>query len=187
MRAIEAALAAGCERFGMRLVHYSVQANHIHLIAEADDARSLSRGLQGLLIRLAKRLNKHLARRGKVFADRYHSRALKTPNEVRYALRYVLQNAHKHAAERGELPPRGAVDPYSSARYFEGYADRDANLVAEAWKRTTPSPVRPPACWLLKYGWRRRGLLHTDDLPGLPTRLQPRTATAQSRRFRIRE
>lgn len=173
---IENALRAGCDRFGMRIVHYSVQANHLHLIAEAEDARALARGLQGLTIRLAKRLNKHLGRKGKMFADRYHYRALKTPTEVRHALRYVLQNERKHAVERGELRPPGAIDRCSSARYFDGYADRDRRRIIEAWMQIDDPPVCPPRCWLLKRGWRRRGLLHTDDLPGVPTPKRTRSS-----------
>ena len=169
MKVIERALRAASDRFGMRVVHYSVQPNHLHLIAEADDARSLTRGLQGLCIRIAKRLNQHLTRKGKLFADRYHARALKTPTEVRHALRYVLQNAHKHALEQGELLPPGAIDFCSSAPYFDGYADRDRDLVLQAWSRDPP-PISPASCWLLMTGWRRRGLLHTTDLPGLPHR-----------------
>ena len=36
---------AGADRFGFRLVHVSVQSNHLHIVAEARDRRSLSRGL----------------------------------------------------------------------------------------------------------------------------------------------
>ena len=177
MTVIESALCAGCDRFGMRIVHYSVQPNHLHLIAEATDARALARGLQGLTIRLAKRLNKQLARNGKFFADRYHARILKTPTEVRNAIRYVLQNTRKHALERGELRPSGAIDPCSSARFFDGYADRDRALVITAWMKREPPPVCAPRCWLLRKGWRKRGLLHTDDLPNLG-----RTQRSQSTR-----
>ena len=34
---------AGCDRFGFRLNHYSVQDGHLHLIVEAEDRRALSR------------------------------------------------------------------------------------------------------------------------------------------------
>jgi REP element-mobilizing transposase RayT len=44
---IRAALRAARERSGFRLVHFSVQGNHVHLLAEADDRSALSRGLQG--------------------------------------------------------------------------------------------------------------------------------------------
>ena len=53
---VEDALRAGSRRFGFSLVHYSAQGNHLHLIAEAEDRRALSRGMQGLQIRLARRL-----------------------------------------------------------------------------------------------------------------------------------
>ena len=51
------AFVEGCERRGFRLVHYSVLSNHIHLLVEAEDRPSLSRGLQGLLVRIARGLN----------------------------------------------------------------------------------------------------------------------------------
>ena len=57
-------LAAACERNGLRLVHYSVQSNHIHLICEATGRPSISRGMQGLCIRIAKRLNAFWGRKG---------------------------------------------------------------------------------------------------------------------------
>ena len=90
------ALGGGSERFGMRLVHWSVLGDHLHLLIEACDRRALSRGMQGLAVRLAKALNRWWRRAGRVFADRYHSHALRSPSEGRRALFYVLQNARKH-------------------------------------------------------------------------------------------
>ena len=84
---LRAALARGQERFGFRLVHYSVQSDYVHLSAEARDRRALSRGMQGLSVRLARAVNRTLGRRGRVFADRYHARALKTPRATHFALR----------------------------------------------------------------------------------------------------
>src|SRR5687767_6169007 len=97
-------------------VLYDVQSNHIHMICEADDKRSLSRGMQGLAIRIARRMNRLAGRRGKFFADRYHARVLKNPTQVRRALVYVLQNAAHHNAHLA-----GALDVYSSGAYFEGW------------------------------------------------------------------
>src|SRR5437867_3599150 len=47
-RVLERAFWAGSDRFGFRLIHFSVQGNHIHLIGEAADRRALARGMQGL-------------------------------------------------------------------------------------------------------------------------------------------
>ena len=87
---VRLALAAGRERFGFRLVHFSVQSNHLHLIAEAQHGRALALGMQGLSVRLARAVNRALGRRGRLLADRYHTRALKTPRAVHFAVRYGI-------------------------------------------------------------------------------------------------
>ena len=103
-------------RRGLRLLEFSVQRDHVHLIVEAADRRALSRGLQGLAIRLAKAINRVLDLRGRIWGDRYHARALRTPREVRNALVYVLQNWKKHlSGVRG-------IDSRSSGPWFNGWA-----------------------------------------------------------------
>jgi putative transposase len=112
-----AACTAGADRHGMRLVHFSIQSNHLHLIVEARDAPSLARGMQGLLVRIARGLNRTWKRKGSVFSDRYHAHNLRTPREVRNALAYVLNNARKHGCHRS------GVDPFSSGGAFEGWKE----------------------------------------------------------------
>jgi REP element-mobilizing transposase RayT len=91
-RALERAFYAGCNRFGFRLIHFSVRHNHVHLIGEADDKEALSRGMQGLAVRMSKALNRLMQRRGSVFADRYYVGVLKTVVAVRAVMDFVLQN-----------------------------------------------------------------------------------------------
>jgi len=67
-----------------------VQDDHLHLIVEADDTQVLARGLRGLAIRVARAVNRALNRRGAVWGDRYHARALTSPRAVRNALVYVM-------------------------------------------------------------------------------------------------
>ncbi|HEX4381982.1 MAG TPA: transposase [Myxococcales bacterium] len=112
-----------------RLIKFSVLGNHLHLIVEADDSVGLSRGMQGLCIRLAKALNKALGRKGGLFDDHYHSRLLKSPTEVARALAYVRNNARRHY---GGIE----VDYYSS-----DCAD---------WRDLLAAPVT----WLLGVGWK---------------------------------
>jgi len=90
-------------RSWFRVVHFSVQANHVHLLVEADDKASLSRGIMGVAIRMARAVNRVLERHGNVWSERYHSRALKTPREVRNGIVYVLMNRHKHASKATAL------------------------------------------------------------------------------------
>ena len=112
--ALRAAFAAGCDRFGFRLVHYAVLNDHLHLVVEAAGRESLTRGMQGLMIRVAKALNRTWGRRGTVFADRFHHRALRTPKEVRHALCHVLQNARRHGRRLAQ-----AIDHYASGWWFD--------------------------------------------------------------------
>ena len=176
--AVRFALAAGRERFGFRLVQFSVQSNHLHLIAEAADSRALARGMQGLTVRVARAVNRTLARCGRSFSDRYHSRALKTPREVQFAVRYVLLNARKHqktsAADAGwPAVPAGFIDSCSSAPWFGNFA-RPIELAFGAaqtraqWRATSgvEAPVVRAQTWLLRRGSRLAGAFDIDDVPG---------------------
>lgn len=148
-------LEAAKERNGTRIVQFSVQHDHVHLIVEAKDRVALARGAQGLSVRLARALNRMMNRKGAVFADRYHARVLRTPRQVRHAIAYVLCNARKH----GVAPrTRRWLDPCSSACAFDGWRDLEA---AEG-----SAPVAAPRSWLLRVGWRRLGLLDPDHVPG---------------------
>jgi hypothetical protein len=131
---------------------FSVQHDHVRLIVEADAARDLSRGIQGLAIRAAKAVNHVLGRRGAVWGDRYHARDLTTPRAVRNALVYVLQNYRKHAHDRGQR-----FDPCSSAPWFTGWKYRLQTAMS--------APVVTARTWLARWGWRRQGLLDADEEP----------------------
>jgi REP element-mobilizing transposase RayT len=139
---LRGAFEGGRDRFNFRLVHYSIQGNHLHLIVEAESKESLARGMKGLEVRVARALNRMMKRRGTVFADRYHAHVLRTPREVAHAIRYVLGNYAHHAEERGERVSFRFADPFSSASFLA------AELPAEA-------PVATPSTWLLRVGWLR--------------------------------
>ena len=80
--AVRAALAAASSpRF--RVLHFSVQRDHLHLLVESDTPTGFERGVRGLAIRVARAVNRVLQRRGAVWSDRYHSHELRTPREVR--------------------------------------------------------------------------------------------------------
>lgn len=134
-RPIREALAALRGRAGFRVVQFSVQHNHVHLILEARDRATLANGMRALLIRVAKGLNRVMGARGRRFADRYHEHVLRTPTEALNALRYVLGNRAVHLRRWGRAP--GAGDAFCS-------------LSAE-------DLVTAPGSWLLREGWARAG------------------------------
>jgi putative transposase len=131
-RAIQQAFQAARGRNGVRLTEFNVLGDHLHLIVEADSSTWLSRGLQGLCVRLTRALNRILGRRGSVFADRFHSRPLRTPTELVRAIRYVIDNVRHHF---------GQPDASCSSRA------PDARELLET-----------PRGWLLRVGWKRAPL-----------------------------
>jgi len=142
---------AASEKQDFRVVHFSIQSNHMHLIVEAESEQALSRGIQGLSIRMARAAHRALGHGGTVFADRYHAHQLETPRETRAALVYVLQNWAKHG-------PGGDFDPGSSALWFDG------------WTRPPPPSATAPMVargrtWLVRVGWRCHGLLRPGEKP----------------------
>jgi REP element-mobilizing transposase RayT len=149
---VRRALAAS-SRVDFRVIEFSIQDDHVHLITEGDDGRALSSGIRGLAIRLARAVNHALGRRGRVWADRYHARDLKTPRMVRHALVYVLMNFRKHHRVGAEL------DPCSSAAWFAGW--RAPPAASEGGAR----PVAVARTWLARMGWRRHGLIDVHERP----------------------
>ena len=180
-------------REDFRIVHFSIQTNHLHLIVEAQDNAALSRGMRSFTVRLAKLLNREWRRKGRVFADRYHLQVLTAPKPMRNALVYTLNNARKHNSWKPKRP-----DPYSSGPDFldwrESRSTWDKDPTAQS-RSTTPKPRRRPGMssiewfelangytkenreraqaegkllarsWLLRVGWRRHGLIGVLEAP----------------------
>jgi REP element-mobilizing transposase RayT len=136
-----------------RIVHLSIQGNHLHLICEAAHRAALSRGVQAFKIAFAKRLNKQLGRRGAAFEDRYHEEVLVTPTQVRRCIGYVLCNWRKHGFATGAVM---VLDPYSTARHFTGWAEQ-RRLEATPRADDDVLPEMPARTWLLRVGWQRGG------------------------------
>jgi len=144
-----------------RIIHISIQGNHIHLLVEASHKEALAAGVQRFEILAAKQINKTLDRTGKVFEFRYHRVDITTPRQMRGALAYVLNNWRRH---REDLTTPGAenalIDPYSTAWAFDGW--RDLDEVPE-WDRL---PSAEPRSWLLRVGWRKHPLISVREVPG---------------------
>jgi putative transposase len=144
-------------RSWFRILHFSVQTNHIHLLVEADDKVSLSRGLVGVAVRLARAINRVLRRRGAVWGDRFHSRALRTPREVRHGIVYVIMNWRKH------VPNVQGLDPCSSALLFDGWRVPPASGPPDPELQN--GSIQRPETWLARTGWKRHGLVDQTESP----------------------
>lgn len=150
---------------GLYVIHYSIQGNHIHLIAETKSNEALALGMRSLVGRFAKILrsrayeNFNGRRRGSVFKGRYHLHVLKTPTEMKNALEYVLLNYSKH------LESIEYLDPFSSAKYFSKWktllGKRFTSVIRFEVEAIDQEEIQnfdllsPPKSWLCKTGWER--------------------------------
>jgi hypothetical protein len=153
---IRGALSEGCDIAGFRICHYSVQPAGLLLIVEADDRAALSRGMQGVNVRIAKGLNRLWERNGSVFSDRYDTEILKSSEVVRDTLCSVLNSGRLH-----DQIPRDEADPFSSAAYFDGWKSEPRRLEPAPGA----APVARPRSALLKSAWRKHGLIDVNELP----------------------
>ena len=161
VRELRRSLRQACERGEFRLVHYSVQRDHAHLIVEAAGKGALGRGMKSIGPRFARAVHRVFRRSGPVLEGRYHLRLLKTPREVRNALAYVLLNARRHWRKRNGGSPPVRIDAASSGAWFDGWR---RGAAPEGGRE--PPPVALPRTWLLRKGWRRHGLVDPAEVPG---------------------
>ncbi len=169
-RVIRRALVSGGLRFGFRLVHYSVQNSHLHVLGEAESERAVGRAMKGLGVRIARGLNRLLRRRGTVIAERYHLRVVRDAAQARRTIAYVLNNLRRHMAQRGLRLPDDHLDECSSAAAFDGWASARSSAT-RACRSRDPCPelplgVHPPESRLLQYRWRAGGRIHPSTVPG---------------------
>ena len=146
-------------RDDFRVVEFSVQDDHLHLIVEADDSDALARGMKSFSVRANRLFNAALGRgRGRVWADRYHRRDLTNARQVRNALVYCLQNHKKHQAVETGMP---RIDPCSSARWFQGWT-------AIRQHDDGPRPTPHARTVLLRTAWQKHGYIHPGEAPRTP-------------------
>lgn len=166
-RVVLAELARASEK-GFRLIDFSVQDDHLHLLAEGDDAKAFSRGMQRLASRIAIAVNALVKRLGRFWRERYHRRDLRTPRQYRNALVYVLFNFRKHAPAREKAVRARSIDGMSSARWFDGWAESFAPTMRDHRARAGPRPTAAPRTWIARIGWKRHGLIRPTESPKVP-------------------
>ena len=167
LKALRSCLLQANGRFDTRFCEYSLQGDHAHFMVETTNRETLHKAMTGFSVRLARRLNKlrppAASEPRRVFRDRYHHRALTTPRAVRNGLSYVLNNSTKHAGQHLNRYQASYVDVFSSAGSFNGWKRQHRQFVPRAGPAETG--VSLPRTWRLTTGWRKAGLIGTDESP----------------------
>jgi REP element-mobilizing transposase RayT len=172
-KAVRAASITTARRTEFRIVHLSIQHNHIHMLVEAENAEALASGMHGFEISAARHINSALRvggrrRRGSVFADRYYVVVIRSPKQVRHVLAYVMNNWRKHGEDRAGLARRWLVDPFSTAILFTGWKELEGQAPWTIRPDYQPMVVTPARSWLLRIGWERHGAISVHEVPGPP-------------------
>ena len=156
---------ARLKRRAVRVVQYSVQHDHLHLIVEGHDRHDLSAQMRKLFSSIALAVNAIARRRGSLFPDRHHREELKNPTKTRNALIYVLFNDRKHHAQTGgaiteellnELDDRSSVAWLDSASWEER-ARPPPEVIARLRTSESRAALTEPRTWFAQAGWRIRG------------------------------
>jgi REP element-mobilizing transposase RayT len=172
-KAMRDATITAALRERIRIVHVSIQRDHVHLLVEAENKQALARGLQGFQISAARNINTTLGdgvrrRRGSVFTDRYHLEVITSPRQARHTLSYLLNNWRHHKEDQQGLASTWLVDPFSSGISFPDWAElADKDLMWPIRETYDPLIVRRPASWLLRAGWKLGGAaISAREVPG---------------------
>ena len=163
-RAIRRALKHVLGEHAFRVVHMSIQHNHLHFLVEADDKAALSHGMRSLTITAARAINRELGRKGRVFAYRYNAKPITNPRQMRNALAYVLNNWRRHHEDlRSPAARQARIDPYSTAIHFDGWKETSRFAMPDGYE---PLRSAEAQTWLLRVGWRRHGPISVYEEPG---------------------
>ncbi len=176
-KAVREATLTTARREDFRIVHLSIQRNHLHLLVEAEHKGALAAGMQGFQISAAKHLNAAVSkdrpgprRRGAVFPDRYHAEIITTPTQARHALNYVINNWRKHKEDRSDVTRSWKIDWFSTAVMFPGWAEyADEPFMRRGPPSYDPLVVYQPRTWLLREGYLRGGPpISVREVPSAP-------------------
>jgi REP element-mobilizing transposase RayT len=128
----------------LKILHYSLETNHIHLIIEAKDNEHLEMGMRSFTNTFVKMIGK-----GSLQKERYHLHVLRTREEVRNAFRYVIMNHLNHtkmnSIKADLFSSLHTLDLKETARLYQ------VSIIET--KKLRPVDLDQPSSWLAKQGF----------------------------------
>ncbi len=171
--AVREATIVTARREDFRIVHLSIQQNHLHLIVEAESQAALSKGVRGFSISAARQINKAITARGgdrrtgRVIGERFHARPLTSPRAVRNALAYALNNWRHHGEDLAPFAQTWKVDPFSIGAVFSDWKElEDSPFLWPLPATYQPLIVFRPRTWLFQSWPRFHPLISVREVPG---------------------
>ena len=114
----------------LKIVHFSLEYDHLHLLVEASNNIELSKGMQSFGVTIAKAINRRCKLKGGVYKHRYDFRKITSSSELKKVLSYIFNNGVKHKTSTS------IVNPYNSIRaekkyfiFYKGEFEYDFHLI----------------------------------------------------------
>jgi len=95
---------------GLRVIHYSLEYDHVHLLIEADNNLILGKGMQAFGVTFSKAINRLKKLAGEVYKHRYHFRRISSCSELKNVMNYIFNNGLRHKTSKS------IVNSYNSIR-----------------------------------------------------------------------
>lgn len=103
---------------GLKVIHYSLEYDHVHLLIEADNNASLGKGMQALGVTMAKGINRLKRLKGAVYKHRYHFRQISSPRQLKYVMNYIFKNGMKHRSADSVINPYNSIQAENNFTLF---------------------------------------------------------------------
>ena len=94
---------------GLRIIHFSLEYDHVHLLVEAADNVELGKGMQSFGVTLSKAINRMRKMKGTVYKHRYHFRQISSSRELKYVMKYIFSNGVKHGTAKTIINPFNSI------------------------------------------------------------------------------
>ena len=128
---------------GLKIIHYSLERDHVHIYAESSDNKILAKAMKALGVSFVKRINRYFNAKGSCYKTRYHLRILRSATEVKNVINYILKNGIKHHRAKS------IIDPYNSAVLIHDHKILGIKLnLADIAQRRKPQDYQLLKCLL---------------------------------------
>lgn len=87
---------ANARRQELKVIHFALEYDHVHLLIEAEDNVTLGKGMMSLGVTLAKGINRLKKLKGSVYKHRYHFRHITSSRQLKAVMNYIFSNGLKH-------------------------------------------------------------------------------------------
>ncbi len=115
---------------GLRVIHYTLEYDHVHLLIEADNNKILGKGMQAFGVTLAKAINRLWKLKGEVYKHRYHFSRIESPRELKNVMNYIFNNGVKHRTAKSIINPFNSIKVEMKFKLFTNEKlEVDWNLV----------------------------------------------------------